>query len=137
DRRARMVCVLALGIPGSEPRIELFEGLIDGVIAAQRRGSGGFGYDPVFEVADGRTTAEMPEGEKDSVSHRGLAVAAATPRLVSVPVTSIPALSSSSMTCCSSSARTAIPARSPPPWRLIARRAAGRYRSICTLNSST
>lgn len=85
DRGARMVCVLAIGIPaadGAAPRIELFDGVITGSIARERRGSGGFGYDPVFELADGQTTAELPEAEKDRISHRGRAVAAATPRLL-------------------------------------------------------
>ncbi|HTI29827.1 MAG TPA: non-canonical purine NTP pyrophosphatase, partial [Methylomirabilota bacterium] len=41
----------------------------------------GFGYDPIFLLAGGRTTAELPEGEKDRISHRGRAVAAAMPRL--------------------------------------------------------
>ncbi len=85
DRGARMVCALAVGVPsadGSAPRIEVFEGVIDGSIARERRGSGGFGYDPVFELPSGQTTAELPEGEKDRISHRGRAVAAATPRLM-------------------------------------------------------
>jgi XTP/dITP diphosphohydrolase len=88
DRRARMVCWLALAIPGMapdgtprSPRIELFSGVMDGVIARERRGTGGFGYDPIFELPSGLTTAELPEGEKDTVSHRGRAVAAALPRL--------------------------------------------------------
>jgi XTP/dITP diphosphohydrolase len=83
DRRARMVCALAVAIPDrSEPAVELFTGVMEGAIAPERRGGGGFGYDPVFQVA-GRdvTTAELPEGEKDRVSHRGRAVAAALPRL--------------------------------------------------------
>jgi XTP/dITP diphosphohydrolase len=85
DRAARMVCVLAIGVPASDgraPRIELFDGVIEGSIAAERRGSGGFGYDPVFELPSGQTTAELPEAEKDRISHRGRAVEAATPRLL-------------------------------------------------------
>lgn len=85
DRGARMVCVLAIGVPTGghgAPSVELFEGVVTGSIAVERRGSGGFGYDPVFELADGLTTAEMPEREKDRISHRGRAVAAATPRLL-------------------------------------------------------
>lgn len=85
DRGARMVCVLAVGIPsedGSAPGIELFDGVIDGSIARQRRGTGGFGYDPVFELPSGQTTAELQEAEKDRISHRGRAVAAATHRLM-------------------------------------------------------
>ena len=79
-----MVCVLAVAIPGpagDEPLVELFNGVLDGAIAPERRGSGGFGYDPIFLLPSGQTTAELPEGEKDRISHRGQAVAAALPRL--------------------------------------------------------
>lgn len=83
DRRARMVCALAVGIPGADqPQVELFTGVMEGTVAHERRGEGGFGYDPVFLVASGFTTAELPETEKDRVSHRGRAVSAATPRLL-------------------------------------------------------
>jgi XTP/dITP diphosphohydrolase len=83
DRRARMVCALAIGIPTpGAPAVELFHGVVEGSVASARRGKGGFGYDPVFVVAGGLTTAELPEAEKDRLSHRGRAVAAATPRLV-------------------------------------------------------
>ena len=83
DRRARMVCALAVGIPGDgNPDVELFAGVMEGSLAHERRGEGGFGYDPVFLLASGFTTAELPEAEKDRVSHRGRAVAAATPRLL-------------------------------------------------------
>jgi XTP/dITP diphosphohydrolase len=88
DRRARMICWLALAVPGvapdgtpRSPRIELFSGTMDGTIAHERRGEGGFGYDPIFLLPSGVTTAELPEGEKDAISHRGRAVAAALPRL--------------------------------------------------------
>jgi XTP/dITP diphosphohydrolase len=88
DRRARMVCWLALAIPGvapdgtaRSPRIELFNGVVEGEIARERRGDGGFGYDPIFLLPSGVTTGELPDGEKDAISHRGRAVAAAMPRL--------------------------------------------------------
>ncbi|MEO8638752.1 MAG: non-canonical purine NTP pyrophosphatase [Chloroflexota bacterium] len=88
DRRARMVCWLALAIPGAapdgtarSPRIEMFSGVMEGEIARERRGDGGFGYDPIFLLPSGLTTAELPEGEKDLISHRGQAVAEAMPRL--------------------------------------------------------
>ena len=87
DRRARMVCALAVGIPTlGAPELELFSGVMEGSLAYERRGDGGFGYDPVFVVEDGVTTAELPEAEKDRRSHRGLAVAAATPRLLQLLV---------------------------------------------------
>lgn len=88
DRRARMVCWLALALPGvapdgtpRAPSVELFSGTVDGAVATERRGTGGFGYDPIFLLPSGLTTAELPEGEKDAISHRGRAVAAAMPRL--------------------------------------------------------
>jgi XTP/dITP diphosphohydrolase len=83
DRRARMVCALAVAVPGDPaPAVEIFEGIVSGSIALERRGSGGFGYDPIFVTSGGLTTAELQEGEKDRISHRGRAIAAATPRLV-------------------------------------------------------
>ena len=83
DRGARMVCVVALGIPsGDRLRIETFSGQIAGRVATERRGTGGFGYDPVFMTDMGRTTAELQDAEKDAISHRGRAVAAARPRLL-------------------------------------------------------
>jgi XTP/dITP diphosphohydrolase len=84
-----MICWLALAVPvgtaqdgtAGTPRVELFSGVMEGTIARERRGDGGFGYDPIFLLPSGVTTAELPEGEKDFVSHRGRAVAAALPRL--------------------------------------------------------
>lgn len=85
DRRARMVCWLAVAQPApgpiEPPAVDLFAGVVDGQLTLARRGSGGFGYDPVFELPDGRTTAELDEVSKDRISHRGRAVAAALPRL--------------------------------------------------------
>ncbi len=73
DRAARFRTVAALVFPdGSEV---VAEGLVDGVIATSRRGLGGFGYDPVFEI-DGRTLAEMSDEEKNQVSHRANALRA-------------------------------------------------------------
>ncbi|MGZ6372964.1 MAG: non-canonical purine NTP pyrophosphatase [Candidatus Limnocylindria bacterium] len=85
DRRARMVCWLALAIPasrpGAEPEVELYSGTVDGSVTDERRGDGGFGYDPIFLLPDGRTNAELAAEEKDRLSHRGHAVAAAAPRI--------------------------------------------------------
>lgn len=88
DRRVRMVCWLALAVPGTgpdgtprAPRIELFSGTIDGSVALEQRGAHGFGYDPIFLLPSGQTAAELRESEKDRISHRGRAVAAALPRL--------------------------------------------------------
>jgi XTP/dITP diphosphohydrolase len=73
-RGARFRCVLALSWPG-EP-LRTFEGVCRGRILEAPRGSGGFGYDPVFEVPElKRTFAELGEKEKNRLSHRGKAVA--------------------------------------------------------------
>ena len=72
DRTARFVAVIALARP--DGRIETFDGEVRGEIAASPRGEDGFGYDPVFVIAeDGRTMAEVPREEKNAISHRGLA----------------------------------------------------------------
>ena len=78
-----MVCALAVSVPsGADPGIEVFTGVVEGSVAPEPRGTGGFGYDPIFLLPDGRTTAELAEAAKDRISHRGRAVAAATPRLL-------------------------------------------------------
>jgi len=72
DRTARFVAVIALARP--DGRIETFDGEVRGEIAESPRGEDGFGYDPVFVIAeDGRTMAEVPREEKNAISHRGLA----------------------------------------------------------------
>jgi XTP/dITP diphosphohydrolase len=82
DRRARMVCALAVARPGgSAPMVEIFTGVVEGSIAREPRGENGLGYDPIFLLPSGVTTAELPEGEKDRISHRGRAVAAARERI--------------------------------------------------------
>lgn len=74
-RRARYRCVLVLyRTPKSFP--ETFEGFATGRILEQPRGSGGFGYDPLFLSDDlDKTFAEATPEEKDAVSHRGRAFA--------------------------------------------------------------
>jgi XTP/dITP diphosphohydrolase len=71
----RYVCALAfVDTDGTE---HLVEGRCTGTLAAEPRGSGGFGYDPAFvpdDLDDGRTMAELSQDEKDAISHRGRAV---------------------------------------------------------------
>jgi XTP/dITP diphosphohydrolase len=72
------VCVIALVDPGTGEE-RLFEGRCTGTMADAPRGSGGFGYDPVFvpdDRDDGRTMAELAPAEKDAISHRGRAARA-------------------------------------------------------------
>ncbi|WP_433474091.1 RdgB/HAM1 family non-canonical purine NTP pyrophosphatase [Spirillospora sp. CA-142024] len=71
-RGGSFVCAAALVVPGGVEHC--VEGRVHGTIIREPRGTGGFGYDPVF-VPDGetRTTAEMTAEEKDAISHRGRA----------------------------------------------------------------
>ncbi|MEZ5176582.1 MAG: RdgB/HAM1 family non-canonical purine NTP pyrophosphatase [Acidimicrobiia bacterium] len=72
-RTARFRTAIALVTPSSAEVI--VEGVLEGVITTERRGSSGFGYDPVFEVpSDGRTLAEMESEEKNAMSHRAVAL---------------------------------------------------------------
>ena len=72
-RRARYVAVIALILPGDAPRT--FRGVVDGEILREPRGSGGFGYDPLFFYPPfGATFAEVSAERKLTVSHRGRAV---------------------------------------------------------------
>ncbi len=74
QRRARFRCVLALARGGEVVRT--FEGAVEGVIAPDSAGEGGFGYDPLFVPEGGtRTFAEMASAEKHALSHRGRALA--------------------------------------------------------------
>jgi XTP/dITP diphosphohydrolase len=73
DRSAHFTSVLVLAYP--DGRIETFEGRIDGDIVWPPRGSGGFGYDPMFQPSGyGRTFGEIPPAEKQAISHRARAV---------------------------------------------------------------
>ena len=72
------VCVIALVDPATGEE-RTFEGRCSGTMAPAPRGSGGFGYDPVFvpdDLGDGRTMAELSQSEKDALSHRGRAARA-------------------------------------------------------------
>jgi XTP/dITP diphosphohydrolase len=72
QRSARFRCVIAIATPGGG--VQLVDGVWEGRIAHEARGTHGFGYDPVF-VADGRdvTSAQLPREEKNRISHRGQA----------------------------------------------------------------
>jgi XTP/dITP diphosphohydrolase len=80
DRRAAMVSTVVLAIPGQEE--EVGQGRVSGRLAHDQRGSGGFGYDAVFILDDGRRLSEVVGEEKDRVGHRGQAVRAVVPALV-------------------------------------------------------
>jgi XTP/dITP diphosphohydrolase len=71
DRKARFKTVIALILDKKE---YLFEGIVDGEIITEKRGRGGFGYDPVF-LPEGKnlTFAQMDLAEKNTISHRARA----------------------------------------------------------------
>ncbi len=106
DRRARFVCALCLMLPAAAPEARSFVwsaqqrassasdiaerarqivevmGTLEGTITEAPRGSGGFGYDPVFQPCGWRVTlAEASPQDKDRVSHRGAAARALLERL--------------------------------------------------------
>lgn len=98
DRRAKMLGALQ-GVPAPrtarfravvvvrepEGRLNAFEGVCEGEIAFEERGSNGFGYDPIFFMPEHNATmAELPEELKNRISHRGRAVAAARPYIESL-----------------------------------------------------
>ena len=75
SRRARFKSVITLIINGEK---HMFEGTLEGVIAREKSGNGGFGYDPIF-IADeypGLTLADITEEQKNEISHRGKALRA-------------------------------------------------------------
>ena len=79
-RGAAFVCAAAAVVPGRGERV--VEERLPGAVIRSPRGTGGFGYDPIFvPVGDERTTAEMSAAEKDAISHRGLAFRALAPLL--------------------------------------------------------
>lgn len=77
DRRAHYYCVMLLMCQGDDPQPLIAEGEWRGEILHEPRGSGGFGYDPLFlDPALGRTGAELTPEQKNRVSHRGKALSA-------------------------------------------------------------
>ena len=77
---AQFICAAALVAPGPRAREWVVTGQVEGRLIRAPRGSGGFGYDPIF-LPDGfgQTTAEMTAEAKDAISHRGRAFRALTP----------------------------------------------------------
>ncbi len=79
-RSARFVCAIAACFPGGV--VEITEGTMEGRIAQEPAGCGGFGYDPILFLSEyGKTSAELSAEEKNEVSHRGKALRAMKERL--------------------------------------------------------
>ena len=79
-RKARYRALVAIALP-RQSRVWCTEGIVAGSIAIDERGSEGFGYDPLFELPDGRRMAELTMEEKNQISHRARALRAAAPLL--------------------------------------------------------
>lgn len=79
ERAARMVCAVALLLPDGQ--LLSGWGEVRGSIALEARGGGGFGYDAVFLLPDGRRLSEVEPAVKDRLGHRGQAVRALVPGL--------------------------------------------------------
>ncbi len=72
ERKARFRCVMVLfPAPGTDKKILMTEGVLEGMIAEEPAGSNGFGYDPVFYLPEeGSTVAQMDLDRKNMISHR-------------------------------------------------------------------
>ena len=72
QRAARFRCVIAIAAPDGS--VQTVDGVFEGRLAHETRGTNGFGYDPIFIVPElGVTSAELPPDEKNAMSHRGQA----------------------------------------------------------------
>jgi XTP/dITP diphosphohydrolase len=81
-RSARYQCVIVLVDQANDPSPVIAQGTWEGVIALEPRGSGGFGYDPIFRPSGfDRTAAEFSPEQKNSFSHRGQALRALVAKL--------------------------------------------------------
>lgn len=67
DRRAKVICVMAYFEKG---KFIVAKGETEGKISQSPRGKNGFGFDPIFEIENGKTYAELSDVEKNSISHR-------------------------------------------------------------------
>jgi XTP/dITP diphosphohydrolase len=80
ERTARFMCFLCLASP--ERVLVETQGQVEGRIVDEPVGTNGFGYDPVFFLPDlGQTVAQLPDEQKNAISHRGNAIAAFKPLL--------------------------------------------------------
>jgi XTP/dITP diphosphohydrolase len=83
-RGAHFICAVAFCAPGVDELV--VEARMDGHVIGETRGTGGFGYDVLFEALEfpGRTTAELDPADKDAVSHRGRALREIAPQIAAL-----------------------------------------------------
>jgi XTP/dITP diphosphohydrolase len=90
DRSAHYYCVIVLLRHADDPQPLIADGIWQGEIISDKRGGGGFGYDPYFFLPGlGKTAAELPMDEKNRISHRGQALAKLLARLAENPFRAI------------------------------------------------
>ena len=86
ERSAQFVCEVALVFPVGhlhQGRELIESGKLSGFITLSPRGTAGFGYDPIFQpIGSELTLGEFAHGEKDKISHRGIAMRAIAPRIL-------------------------------------------------------
>ena len=86
DRRAHYYCVLVLLRHADDPQPLLAEGEWHGEITLQPAGDGGFGYDPLFRLAElNKTSAQLEREQKHAISHRGKALRVLLKKLQTTP----------------------------------------------------
>ena len=80
-RTAHFACAVAFCAPGADELV--VQGRMDGRVVREPRGTGGFGYDVLFEAVEfpGLTTAELRRADKDAISHRGRALREIAPQI--------------------------------------------------------
>lgn len=84
DRSAQFICAIAISRPDGSIALDV-EGICPGEILEEPKGTGGFGYDPIFYVPEYQMTfAEMPPELKQECSHRGKAFQSLLPRLIAL-----------------------------------------------------
>ena len=79
---ARFECSVVLAMP--DGALHSATGTVEGRLTREQRGDNGFGYDPIFELPDGRTMAELTADEKAAISHRGRAFRAILPQVAAL-----------------------------------------------------
>jgi XTP/dITP diphosphohydrolase len=82
QRGARYRCAIAIALPPPRGLVGVCDGTLEGIVAREPAGQGGFGYDPIFFVPEqSRTVGQMTAEEKHRISHRARAARAALPLL--------------------------------------------------------
>lgn len=74
----------AIAVTTGKDKTLIFEGGVEGSIGFEEVGTNGFGYDPLFRLPNGKSFGELSSGEKNPISHRGVAMSKAIPELMRI-----------------------------------------------------